>query len=452
MFQKVLKNGLMIDPKNKIMSKMNLGIANGKITAVTKDEISGEKEYDCSGKIVSPGFVDIHMHEDPYNEDRQAFEICIAECMLKMGVTTVVGGNCGIGAKTVDGYLNEVSRLGYPVNIALLMPHGSLRDYFGNFDKYKNVSSDVIANMCKKLEKELEAGALGLSFGIRYIPGLNREEMLALCRVAKKYDRAVAAHVRDDAAGIFDAIRELIQLALDTGVKIQVSHIGSMAAYGQMEEVVQMIDHYAAGGIDIALDCYPYNAFCTYIGSTVFDEGFLERYDMSYSELEITQGKYKGQRLTEATFREVRENNPEYLAVAHVMKEEEVDMALSHPRTILASDGLLNEGNGHPRAAGSFPRFIREYVLNKRLISLYDAIAKMTYLPASRYGLNKGTLSIGADADIVVFDLEKIRDKASFDKPLAEPEGIDYVFINGNEALAGGKILNNTSGRPIRAM
>ena len=117
------------------------------------------------------------------------------------------------------------------------------------------------------------------------------------------------------------------------------------------------------------------------------------------------------------------------------MREDEVDMAFQHPKTIVASDGILNNGNGHPRAAGTFPRFIREYVLNKKIISLYDAVSKMTYLPAKRFGIEKGTLSIGADADIVIFDLDNIQDRASFEKPLQDPEGIEYVFVQGKLAL-----------------
>ena len=216
-----------------------------------------------------------------------------------------------------------------------------------------------------------------------------------------------------------------------------------------MEEVCRLIDYYNCNGLDIGIDCYPYNAFCSSIGSTIFDDGFLEWYKVDYSALEITQGEYKGQRLQEQVFKKERAENPDYLVVAHVMREQEVDIALAHPRTVLASDGILNDGNGHPRAAGAFPRFIREYVINKKTVSLYDAIAKMTYLPAERFEIDKGSLSIGSDADIVVFDLEKIRDNATFKKPTEGPDGIKYVFVNGELALDDGKIVNNRLGRPI---
>jgi N-acyl-D-amino-acid deacylase len=448
-FDIVLNNGFVIDPKNRIMSKLNIGIKEGLISIITKDRISGKKEYDCSNFVITPGFVDIHIHEDPFDYETKQFEICISECMLKMGVTSALGGNCGIGPKNFTTYLDEVEKQGHPINLGLLSAHGSLRDSVGTFDKYKSVDTLVIDKMCKQLEVELKKGSVGLSLGIRYIPGINKEEMLALSKIVKQYDGIIAAHIRDDCDGVIAALMELIQLGIDTGVKLQISHIGSMAAFGQMEKVYEIIDHYAIKGLDIGIDCYPYNAFCTAIGSTTFDEGFLERYGIDYSALEITEGAHKGKRLSRNTFAEIRKNHPEYLAIAHVMKEDEVDMAFRHPKTVVASDGILNNGNGHPRAAGTFPRFIREYVLNKKIISLYDAVSKMTYLPAKRFGIDKGTLSLGADADITVFNLDKIQDKASFEKPLQGPDGIEYVFIQGKLALEKGSIVNNTLGRAL---
>lgn len=450
MFDIVLNNGMLIDPKNSIMSYINIGIQNGKISSLSTEKLEGIKEYDCEGKIISPGFVDMHMHEDPLNVTNEGFDICIAESMLKMGVTTVIGGNCGTGPLNPLNYLAVVERIGYPVNIGLLSSHENLRNNFGSFNKYNNIDSDTIHNMAILLDEELKGGTLGFSFGIRYIPGLSKNEMIELCRVVKKYDCITAAHVRDDAAQVIKSILELIKVGEETGSKIQVSHIGSMAAYGQMEEVCGLIDSYVANGLDIGMDCYPYSAFCTSIGSTTFDQGFLERYQAGYDSLELTQSELMGKSLDAHLFETVRNNHPDYLVVAHVMKESEVEMALCHPRTILASDGILNNGNGHPRAAGTFPRFIREYVINKKSISLFEAINKMTCLPAKRMNISKGALSIGDDADIVVFDINTICDNSTFKEPVKNPSGINYVFIRGNLALKDGVIYNSTLGKPVR--
>ncbi len=314
------------------------------------------------------------------------------------------------------------------------------------------MDAKIVDAMKIQLERELGQGSFGLSFGIRYIPGLNDQELLGLCQVVKKYNGVAAAHVRGDNEEAIDSFEEFIQIGRESDCKIHLSHIGSMAAFGQMKEVLELFDECAASGMDIAADCYPYNAFCTDIGSATFDEGFIHRYGDDYSKIEMTEGKYKAQRCTKETFLETRRDHPEYLAVAHVMKEDEVDMALKHPRTILGSDGILSNGNGHPRASGSFPRFIREYVINKEIVSLYTAIEKMTYQTARRFDIPKGSLSIGKDADITVFDLESIRDTATFSNPVSNPEGIKYVFIRGELAVRDGEILRKDLGKSVRKL
>ncbi|MPM99200.1 N-acyl-D-glutamate deacylase [bioreactor metagenome] len=164
----------------------------------------------------------------------------------------------------------------------------------------------------------------------------------------------------------------------------------------------------------------------------------------------MTGGKYQGQRCNEEIFNEVRSKTPNILAVAHVMREKEVDAALVHPRVVLASDGILVDGSGHPRAAGTFPRFIHTYVKQKKLLSLYEAVAKMTAQPAKRVNINKGHLSVGADADITIFDFEAIKDMADFNKPLSSPQGIQWVLIGGEVAVQDGVINSNRLGSSIR--
>lgn len=452
MYDIVLNNGLVIEPASAIMSRLNVGIRDGKVARLTREKIRGCMNYDCTGMIVSPGFVDIHMHEDPQSGSTQELQTDISQCMLRMGVTTVVGGNCGEGPKNQEEYLNRLNCEGNPVNIALLSAHESLRANFGVFSRYESVSGDIVGKMCGLLEKELQNGSFGLSFGIRYVPGLDLREMLPLCEIVRKYNGIVAAHIRDDADGVIKSVDEVVQLARLTGVRLQISHVGSMAAFGYMEAVYSYLDECVAEGLDLGVDCYPYNAYCTSIGSTTFDEGFLQRYGCSYEALELTQGAYHGQRCTRGIFDHERANHPEYLVVGHLMRGEEVDQALSHPRTLVASDGVLNEGNGHPRAAGTFPRFIRQYVVDKQKISLFEAICRVSYLPAKRVGLPKGTLSPGSDADLVVFDLQTIRDRATYEDPKLPPEGIHYVFVGGKPAVEKGVIVNNKLGRAVKKM
>lgn len=451
MFDLVLKNGFVIDPANSVMSKLNIGITDGRIAAIEIKDLVGREELDCTGLIVAPGFIDMHMHEDPINETGKDFDHCISECMLRMGVTTAIGGNCGLGPADPLKYLELADKRGYPVNIGLLSSHDNLRRNFGSFDKYSGIEATTIIEMREQLKKEIEGGTLGLSFGVRYIPGLDSSELRVLCSAAADSDKTITAHVRDDAGHVIESIEELTDIAKEIGARLQISHIGSMAAYGQMEKVLSLIDQLNIEGVDVGLDCYPYSAFATLIGSTTFDDGFLERYNTDYSSLEISQGEFKGKTLDQKTFDKIRNQNPEYLMIAHVMREDEVDIALRHPRTAIASDGMLNQGFGHPRAAGSFSRILGLYVRDKKIIGLFDAIRKMTELPSKRIGINKGHLTLGADADITIFDFERITDTATFENPLSHPKGIKYVIIMGQIALVDGDIIKKNLGRSVRS-
>ena len=211
-----------------------------------------------------------------------------------------------------------------------------------------------------------------------------------------------------------------------------------------------MIDRYKVDGLDMSSDCYPYYAFSTKIGETTYDDGFLERYKIDYNYIEVCEGKYKGQRCNKDIFDDLRKNYPDTLTVCHVMKKDDVDFAICHPNVIIASDGLLSGGFGHPRAAGTFPKFINDFVKTGKL-SLYEAIRKITAMPADKLKLNnKGRLSIGADADIVIFNLDQIDGKATFECPTQSPTGIDYVIINGKVAVKDGQIINNSFGKNLK--
>ena len=262
--------------------------------------------------------------------------------------------------------------------------------------------------------------------------------------------KLTACHLRDDAAAVFAAMDEFLDAAKKCGVPAQVSHIGSMAGFGQMEQALAMVDARRAAGQDVMCDCYPYSAFSTGLGSATYDDGWLERYGCGYDVLELCEGPYKGQRCTEAIFRSQRAAFPSCRTVCHVMQPEEIARALTHPAVMLASDATLHLGQGHPRAAGTFPRLIAEYVRPGRM-SLYDAIAKMTAIPAKRFGLaGKGALAVGADADVVIFDPDRIQDQASFTDPIRPPEGIDMVLIGGDLAAKGGSIVAPSLGRAVR--
>ena len=291
---------------------------------------------------------------------------------------------------------------------------------------------------------------LGVSFGLRYVPGADKDEFFRAAECCKDGKKIIASHVRDDADAIYEAIDEFCAAGVEYNLPVQISHIGSMGGFGQMEGVLRKIDAYKLNGLDIMLDCYPYFAFSTRLGTPTYDPGWLDRYHCGYDVLEFCEGKYKGQRATAETFDEMRRDFPECITVCHVMKEEDIRLAFRHPNVMLASDGLVNNGQGHPRAAGSFARFLKEFAKTGTL-SLYQAVEKMTAIPANRLHLaNKGRLNVGADADITIFDYETISDSATFAHPALEPVGIETVLIGGEIALEKGEIRKANCGKAIR--
>lgn len=449
-----IKNGTVIDPFHKVSAKLNIGVDQGKIVALTKEDIAAEVEVDAEGLIVCPGFIDMHMHEDSYQKEQDTFDLLISNCMLKMGVTTAIGGNCGIGARHPVEYLKAVDRLGYPINLGLFVPHESIRQEVGTFSRYESIDPKYMKSMQSFLQEQLEGGCLGLSLGLEYDPGINSEEAISLMSIAGKNKKLVAIHQRSDGNQALAAIEEIIQYADQTHAKLQISHLSSMCSFGNMEDVLSFIDTYRIKGIDIGFDGYPYDAFCTFAGSAIFDTGFLKKYNYGaeyFAKLCVASSDPHEQ-FDEKTFYQFRESNPDALIVADLLNEAEVDRCLSHPCCIVVSDGLYSNGQGHPRGSGTFPRLIHEYVVHKKTLTLDGAIEKMTSMPAKRLGLShKGTLGVGADADITIFDLNKIKDQATYRDPFKQPTGIEYVLINGQIALKHGEIIQSNLGKAVRA-
>ncbi|MDY3238943.1 MAG: amidohydrolase family protein [Anaerovoracaceae bacterium] len=446
----LIKNGRIVDPKQDIDRVMNLYIENGKIVNLTEEEPDADLVIDAAGKIVCPGFIDIHMHEDEYDPLTDTIETGMAESALRMGVTLDIGGNCGTNTYDPVRYLDITDRDGAPVNIGLMAGHTWLRNLDGKRDKYQPVSSEAIAEMEGTARDCLEKGCLGISFGVKYVPGTTWEEILALINLCRKDEKLVTSHVRKDVDGVFDAADELARMGQEGQIRVQFSHIGSMGGYGQMRQLLSNIEGYREKGIDMLCDCYPYEAFSTEIGATTYDDGFLESYQSDYDSILIVNGKYSGQRCTKEIFDELRETVPDTGTVGYFMKKEDVEMALLSPLVMIGSDGIRMEGKGHPRASGSFAKFIREYLATGRL-SLLEGVRKMSTMAADRLRLpQKGNFLPGSDADVVIFDLNRVTDRATFEDGQIPSEGFDWVLIGGRVALQNDRIINNRLGRSVR--
>ena len=444
----LIHGGRLIDPANKLDGRYNLLLEDGKVAWVGTGLPDADQTVDASGKIVTPGFVDLHMHEDPVEEGH--IRQCIFPMMLRQGVTTAVGGNCGGNVHDPLDYLNIVDREGTAVNVALYAGHEFFRVAAGASDIYGGSTEEQRQEMAEKIAAALQGGCVGVSFGLRYVPGADKEEFFRAAACCAESRKPIASHVRDDADAIFASIEELADAGRAFGIPMQISHIGSMAGFGQMEAVLKQVEAYQAQGLDVTLDCYPYFAFSTRLGTPTYDPGWLDRYHCGYEVLEFCDGKYRGLRATRETFDEMRRDFPDCLTVCYVMREDEVRLALGHPAVMLASDGITDNGRGHPRCAGTFPRFLSEFV-KKGDLSLFDAIEKMTILPAKRLNLTqKGHLSVGADADVTIFDYDCVADRATFADPALPPVGVEYVFVGGELVLKNGEILKDNCGRAVR--
>lgn len=442
-----INNGHLINPKNNISEKLNIGIENGKIVELSKDILTGDKVIDANSLYVTPGFIDMHMHEDKMVDGE--IKINIFEKLLKMGVTSAIGGNCGIGVENIKEYLEAVDS-GFLLNFGMFLPHEILRKSIHIHNRYASLDNKNIEKMYhfgKSLIKE--NGLLGISFGIEYIPGIDFNELVTLSRLGK--NRVVSAHLREDGKDVLKSLEEFLEVGKFTDTHLQISHIGSMAGYGQMRDFLSEIKTKKKQGVNLGCDCYPYKAFSTLIGSAVFDNNYIENHDFNYEQLQVASGPLKGSRCTKGIFEDLRKTAPETLVVGHMMIEKDIDTAILNKNTVIVSDGILTEiGEGHPRAAGTFPKFLKEYVKEKKLLSIEEAIEKITFSPAKILGINKGSLEIGADADITIFSLDEIEDQATFENTMLPPKGIKYVIINGRLSLIDNEIVNSNSGKSIR--
>ena len=455
-----IHGGIVVDPSQELEGRADIVCIDGRVSEVIIEPAEqqgamwigkADLTIDASGKIVAPGFIDIHMHEDDYDPEADTLERNITKCMVRMGVTTAVAGNCGSNNAEPDVYLDAVDRYGTATNLALMVGHTFLRHQCGGHDKYAPVDDSVIEKMTRLGQRYLQSGCFGVSFGVKYIPGTRWEEIIELAKLCRKDDKVVSSHVRSDVDGVFEACEELAAIGREAGVKVQFSHIGSMGGYGQMKQLLEQIEGYHAEGIDMMCDCYPYDAFSTEIGATTYDAENFAAYHSDYSHILLCDGPYAGQRCTKEIFDEMRATRPDTMTVGYFMKQEEVDMALAKPYVMLGSDGILVGDQGHPRAAGAFPRFLRQYMASGKM-SLSDAIAKVTTMAAERLQLaKKGSLKPGSDADIVIFDLDRVEDRATYTQPVLPPNGIDWVLIGGEVAVKDGVLIREDLGRSVRA-
>ncbi|MCH8162264.1 MAG: D-aminoacylase [Chloroflexi bacterium] len=486
-FDLLIRGGSVIDGTGAPARTADLGVRDGRIVALGEVTGDADREIDAMGWSVAPGFIDVHCHDDIALLNTPSLDFKTAQ-----GVTTVVCGNCGLGAapanehvkeffaRGIEGVLGPVENFSWstigefydavrgakPVpNAAFLVPHGTLRVSTMGWE-HRDPTEAELGKMKEHLAEGMAAGAVGLSTGLMYVPGAfaKTEELIELNRVVAEYGGLYVSHIRNEGNGLLDSVREAIRIGEEAGTPVQISHHKASGRdnWGLTKESLPLIDAARERGVRVTMDAYPYTAASTSLAALTRNGRLvraLDPHDVMVASVKY-QHEYEGKRLDEiadimdlpvedAVPKLLNDEDQAVVAVMFIMDEADVQRVLQHPQCMIGSDGIPSPtGKPHPRLYGTFPRVLERYVRNEKLFSLEEGVRKMTQLPAKTFMLaDRGELREGAWADIVIFDASTITEKSTYDEPRQYPSGISHVIVNGQVVVEDGKVSQTPSGQ-----
>lgn len=476
----LLTNGKIIDGTGNNWYYGNVAIKDGKILKVGREvDLRAKRVIDATGLVIAPGFIDVHTHiEDDEVKDPTAASF------IYDGVTTVVTGNCGLSNVDIGKYLHWIDSLKLSINVASLVGHNDIRKaVMGRANRQATPAE--LQQMEVLTDNAMKGGAVGVSTGLIYIPGTyaKTSEIVALAKIAAKYDGVYATHMRDEGDSVTEAILEALTIGREAKIPVEISHfkLSGQQNWGRSRETVAMIEAARKEGIEVTIDQYPYTASSTSV-STLLPEGILadgqdsikarlqrpavKKYVTNFLLERLKKRKlkhfsyvvvanheadttYNGKSIEQINLMKGRKHtvkdeaqtiidimmNGGASAVFHGMSEDDVKRIMKYPFNMFASDAsirVFNAGVPHPRGYGTNARVLSKYVRDEKVISLEEAVRRMSSLPAQKFQLNdRGLLKQGLAADIVVFNENEVKDLSTFEKPHAYSRGFYYVIVNG---------------------
>ncbi len=473
----LIAGGTLVDGTGGPGRRADVRVAGDQIQEVGQlTPRAGERVIEARGLVVAPGFIDTHSHADD-----GLLETPDAETQIRQGITTAVVGQDGGSRLPLSKFLDEVQAKRVALNLASFVGHGAVRKQVLGKDYKRPATAQEITRMRAIVEQEMKAGALGLSSGLEYDPGLyaKTEEVIACAKVAAAHGGIYISHVRDEENEALDSFREVVRIAQEAGLPGQISHIklGSSPVWGKADEVLRLMEDANKRGLDITADVYPY----TYWQSTItvliptrnwddraaWQKGLAEiggpgnvllstyTPDPAWAGKTLAQIAQTTKKDPVTVIQEVVKNTQGERAkgresvVVTAMREDDLKRFLAAPRVMFCTDGYLR--GSHPRGAGTYPRILGRYVREQHVLPLEEAVRKMTSLPARRMGFaDRGTIRAGMKADVVLFDSDTVADTATTANPTAAPVGISHVLVNGDLVLDGGKITGARPGAVLR--